>query len=541
MPAAKQGKYLRWMDVCGPRINGCRQPHQLSFTYVIPPPSPEMANIAPLSGLDSPGDHGDRKQVESHVLITQQDAENTNRPHVVAQSYGFYQRAGRTASAMAASSLLLIGAFIGFLSWLWYGDRSEVSWRRLMLGGWSNQAVTIASLVLRFALSTLGGTATAMIASVALERSGSSLRDAVSLSIARFTSPSPTTFASETLTHRHFIPLALRALLLLLILSTFAVQFSSTILLSDLDMGRVRGFPDSTVNATGYSWEKGLYGKGQPNADGTYGWEVGIDSHHSPFENEQEYFRGLSRVFNTFAELRDKPAVSRGDDQIIDDTGRTLRSFLPINDQNIRQNLMRYSGPASVFDARVVCVRPEIVTGSFLKNPDQFRLTLKVPPTAEIPELTTTDQEFNVDVPRRSEDGAPGWHIVPLPVSVGGLLSSLDAASRQNITLSYEEYNGTNHKPHRYADKVDPSGVWRTTDELACGVDLGNAYLVMDTSKWPSTEVAGLEYQVINEYGQLNRGPWLDAGVTLSADDKTEYPTVPDKSLGWVSVCFDSL
>jgi hypothetical protein len=79
----------------------------------------QVSNLAPRSGLDIPGDDGDRKQVESHVLITQQDAENTGRPHVVAQSYKFYQRAGRTVSAMAAGNHLLISAFIGFLSWLW--------------------------------------------------------------------------------------------------------------------------------------------------------------------------------------------------------------------------------------------------------------------------------------------------------------------------------------------------------------------------------------------------------------------------------------
>lgn len=113
-----------------------------------------------------------------------------------------------------------------------------------------------------------------------LERRGSSLRDALPLSIARFSSPVPDPFWRETLFRRHFIALPLRLILSLLILTTIAIQFSSTLLFTDVDTGSVVGYRHRTSNATGYSFQAGDYGPKQQSANGTgdaYTWTAGFE------------------------------------------------------------------------------------------------------------------------------------------------------------------------------------------------------------------------------------------------------------------------
>ncbi|KAH6692694.1 hypothetical protein F5X68DRAFT_229047 [Plectosphaerella plurivora] len=349
-----------------------------------------------------------------------------------------------------------------------------------------------------------------MVAAVALERSGSPLRDAVSLSVARFTRPSPYSFLLETLTHRNFITPALRSLLLLLIISTFAVQLSSTILLNDLEIRPVEGFLQ--------------------HSSGTYEWDAGFDAGHSPFENQQKYWTGLSKTFNLFAESSNKPSLEPAADQIIGDTGPTLRTFLPINDQTVRRNLMRYSGFATVFDARIVCLRPDIVTGSV--SDGSIDTTLKLPSVSDIMRgITTTDQEFGVSVPRIHHVATKAWSIVPLTISVGGMVSSLDPASRQNASLVFEPYGPGNRKPNRFAGKVSPDGVWRTSDELACGVDLGNAYLIMDSGQDPAlvpdVSPKSFLYHQIQDFEITASGPGNMSEPQTTFRSETEPDDIP--------------
>ncbi|KAI9147145.1 hypothetical protein HJFPF1_13177 [Paramyrothecium foliicola] len=447
----------------------------------------------------------------------------------------FFRRVGKRASILVVPCILTVAAAIGFVGWLWFGDRSEPRWRRLMLAGWSNQAVTISSLVMRSALSILGGIATSMIAAVALEQSGSSLRDAVSLSMARFSSPGPNSFWFETFFRQHFVALPLRLILCLLILSTLAVQFASTILLSDLGMGRVTGFSHFTKNMTGYVWSQADFGPG--TSDGNFTWHADFRAHHAPFQSQQEYWSGLPRTFNLFAEYSE-PGFTDG---AVDDTGPTLRSFLPINDQNIRHNLKSYTGLATVFDARVVCVRPQVISGSV--NPNTINLSVSVPSVSHIiPTLTTSDREIKVKLPRQRTFGE-GWHIQPLDISVGGIVSSLDPASLQDLNLSYKSYQDDElDRPSRYWDRVSPPGAWRTVnDEHNCGVDLDNAYLLMDTKDHnPGAVESGTKY-VISEFPEGNWGAWHGTKVGIAPEDVAGRPPYAEWSLGSVTVCFDSL
>jgi hypothetical protein len=280
------------------------------------------------------------------------------------------------------------------------------------------------------------------------------------------------------------------------------------------------------TNTTGYSWSQSLYGP--LGEDGNFTWTAGFRAHHSPFESESEYWSGLSRNFHTFAESSQPPAVPSESTQIIDDTGSTLRSFLPITDPNIRQNLINFSGLASVFDLRVSCVRPTLLTG--LLNEKTVDLTLALPSVNNvIPQLTTTSREIQLQFPRIfAFNGAYRYHIVPLDTSVGGMLSSLDESSRQKIKLNYRKYAQIQRQA-RFGGRVNPSGVWRTSNgESSCGVDLGSAYLIMTCLY---SESQPNENLVIKQTSRGTGGAWQ--GLELVS------PSSP--ALGSMSICFDSL
>ncbi|KAF2727921.1 hypothetical protein EJ04DRAFT_569950 [Polyplosphaeria fusca] len=440
----------------------------------------------------------------------------------------FLRRAGKRALVLGFLSIIFVGGAVGFLAWLWYGSRSGELWRRLALGGWSSQAVAIASLVLRTALVLLAGIATSMIASVALEDGGVPLRNAVDLSVARFASPGPNTFWYETFFQRDFIAVPLRGLLGALILSTLAVQFSSTILLSDIGNGRVVGFLGNSTNSTGFSWAHATFGH---TADGRFRWTGDFESHNAPFQSQQEFWSGQLRSSHAFAEYTSPRVTSH---EAIDDTGPTLRAFLPIENQGIRYKLRNFSGLAPVFDTRVVCVRPDFVEGYLYQK--IYNLTLKLPDFSDtIPGLRTSRENFIVELPRVDPRGSHGWTIYPLSNSVGGLLSQLDASGQRDLNLTYKKYD-EGRAPSRFQGHVKPLGVWRSDDQRACGVDLGNAYVVMDTrgpfdSAWFP---GGYDYDGKKGLDGPGHGPWRRIDVEHDAQD-------PLTSLGNVTICFDSL
>lgn len=79
------------------------------------------------------------------------------------------------------------------------------------------------------------------------------------------------------------------------------------------------------------------------------------------------------RQYPAFAEYTE-PMVADGSSGI-SDTGLTMRAFLPIDGQGNRSSIHVYKGPATVIDARVVCVRPNITNlGSRLAGVHEYRV-----------------------------------------------------------------------------------------------------------------------------------------------------------------------
>ncbi|KLU90968.1 hypothetical protein MAPG_09493 [Magnaporthiopsis poae ATCC 64411] len=247
---------------------------------------------------------------------------------------------------------LAIFAIVGFLTFVWKSANdaivetspspSAATWRRLLDSGWLLQVVTASTVVLRFVAGLQVGVMTQMLSSLVLERGGCSLKDLALLSLTRAETAGP--FGAVTLAiwrQRGLANRVLGVLLLLLLIVAGAIQFSSTLLVTDIGPTKVlSGYNTSNISAA--------WGRMVPyNMAASNYWGSRVPA----------YFR--------FAENAGK--VVQGENYY--DTGTTIRAFLPLDNSNQRIAIRSYAGIASVFDARVACVRPRLaVTSGNINN-----------------------------------------------------------------------------------------------------------------------------------------------------------------------------
>ena len=119
---------------------------------------------------------------------------------------------------------------------------------------------------------------------------------------------------------------------ILLVLTSTAPQFTSTFLLSGVEVSTVQG--SDKISNLSYVGRNFLY------AD--------------------NYWTSNPGPFATFAEYAAPgPNASTGS-PYQEDTGRTMRALLPVSAQGERQMLKKYQGYATVIDSRVLCVRPTL-------------------------------------------------------------------------------------------------------------------------------------------------------------------------------------
>ena len=131
----------------------------------------------------------------------------------------------------------------------------------------------------------------------------------------------------------------LPSMLILLFTTTILSQFTSTALLSDLSLTPMLGLPSSTILSSHFIYN--TTDKTGPLHQKTRG---------------SSWLR-VPAFYPVFAE-----SSNPGTEQVpaVVDTGPTLRAFLSLAEQESRFNVSDYKGMATVFDSRMVCVRPEL-------------------------------------------------------------------------------------------------------------------------------------------------------------------------------------
>lgn len=237
-------------------------------------------------------------------------------------------------------SLAMILAVLAFISWAWFESPNNLAWRRMVLGLYLTQSVTLVGVIVRTATGILSATATSMIASLAVERKGVHLKDVAAMSIARFSNSGPLSLSGYIATRSALEPL-LHILSALLLLTTIVSQFTSALLVSDLAPGQVVSLYEKVTSAYGFDSPSDVIGSSEPPSLEGFSY--------NPWTRRPS----SSEIFAEYSEY-----VETADN--IDDTGPTIRAFLPLPIQRERELLQEFRGMAQVVDSRVICLRPVV-------------------------------------------------------------------------------------------------------------------------------------------------------------------------------------
>lgn len=143
-----------------------------------------------------------------------------------------------------ASAVVLLTAY-GFLTFLWFSADDNPTWRKFANNDWITQTTTILSALIRLATGAQATTASCMLASVMLENGDLPLKQLANISTSR-TNASPVALwwsQLQVLVARGIVAKGkmLPMIITLLLLPNLALQFTSTILVTDIRSGLVSG------------------------------------------------------------------------------------------------------------------------------------------------------------------------------------------------------------------------------------------------------------------------------------------------------------
>jgi hypothetical protein len=266
------------------------------------------------------------QDITSQVSLIEKD---NDKPRASTDRRTFRQRLGWYAiTSLLLGMLITLGA-LGFLWFLWLGNNNSI-WQRIMIESLATRAVTVASLFIRASASVAAGVCTSMIAAVALEHGMFVFPKAAAVSSIRYLNGGPSDLLLQfwgRVKLRRELPTA--SFVLAMTLTTLLLQFTSTVLLSDFRPGTIPGDVE-TQNLT-FSKSAGT-------------------------EGDTNLWTSTPQSYAMFAEV---PGPSYLTQDGVSDTGTTTRALIPLAQQS-RSLLRTYDGPATVFDSRVVCVRPSV-------------------------------------------------------------------------------------------------------------------------------------------------------------------------------------
>lgn len=415
------------------------------------------------------------------------------------------QRYGRrgTVTLLAMSMTSLLGA-IGMLSFLWCGNSSNHVWYQIVVQNWMTRTAALMALAIRISVSLQAGMATSMLAAIILENLGIRLVDVIELTVARYTEPEPYSLLLICLRDWKFR--VYTTLLVSLSFSTFATQFASTLLLSDINSAMV---PRSASN------ESVLHGFRFDNIDASY----------ILLPQGQQYQRVTPSSFEAFAEYWEPPNAKEG----VDDTGLTLRSFLPFSNQTERERLREYKGPALVYDTRVVCVQPQFKSlGIQGSNGQRENLYGEVAPRTTTSGLVSrsTNVIFNCTLYDKDSPSSILWILCGLDLSAGGLISPLDPSNNSSLT----------HKEINSDGLLGP--YWAAGhDNISWPVDLGGSYLLLNFQQYDRLRYS-LNYSVpFLNYRSSYVGPWSNISIHIPRTGVWDEKDIKFSA----SICYDAM
>ncbi|KAI1453691.1 hypothetical protein F4805DRAFT_478247 [Annulohypoxylon moriforme] len=261
------------------------------------------------------------------------------------ENWQFRESIGRYGALVIIGGSIISPLMIGLLAILWggqgpgSGESASPSWRSVVLRGWVTEAVTLASLVIQVCTSAQALVCTSLAAATVLETTGVPLSQVAEFSTMRGANDGPwrlvyLVFRSSI---RKFLTLQ-PLLMLVLLIGTMATQFGSTILVTDLDVASITGYPNQTL--LNLSISDGI----RQSTPSESQWHLKPTDYSS--------FGEISSGINV------QPTTGG-----FSDTGNVKRIFLPLAHDN-RTKLHHYSGNAYGFNSRVACAAP-VLSGEF--------------------------------------------------------------------------------------------------------------------------------------------------------------------------------
>ncbi|KAF2098722.1 hypothetical protein NA57DRAFT_56368 [Rhizodiscina lignyota] len=410
-------------------LSNCSKPERFLDPFNA---SEETTSQTSLLRNASPNDLHDVRLKDSRAVVAERAGMTAqSHQHFTAQQQTVRARIGIEAAVILGLSAVVLLITVIFLSFLWWSPRQNRAWLYIVTRDWTAEATTLTTTALRQSITFSAAVITPMLAVVILESRGIRLENLAELSIARCVNVGSvklgwTLFREERVQGDLILP----SVAALLFLTTFAAQFSSTLLISDLGSKEIIR-PLSTV-------------------DVPYGFTT--DGRRNPsLAFNVDYWTFPPSQFLAFAEYSNaslkRPAGT------IDDTGPVIRAFLPLPNQSQRRSIRQYTGPGYPYDARVVCVQPILSNLSYAMKSGSEHLSGQVVPAAGMPELVQTSTpvtfECLIDPPGLGALMGDVFAVLCFlsdsvgnnTSAAGGLIPSLDHSI--NTSLSFE-WNASN-------------------------------------------------------------------------------------------------
>ncbi|RFU23607.1 hypothetical protein B7463_g12729, partial [Scytalidium lignicola] len=298
--------------------------------------------------------------VPSPVPERVQENNRDEVPTNVIRNPSLARKFGKMAIGILVCGMMLILGAVGFLCFFWFANSKNSFWNSIILRDWLVKAVTISSEVIKQAVTFQLGVAGAILAALSLERFQVPLSQLASISIMRAGGGSgQLLFLSRKRFHRHFfnsneVGMSTPVLMATIILGL--IQVISVVLVSDIGLSSIPGKSNSTELNIGFTY---------------------YNTEHSSVPQTEILTRGTTwsrkpPFYPMFAEYSEPPFVLDG----VDDTGLTLRAFLPFPTAQDRQTIRTYAGRTTVLDARVTCQVP-ILSSETIQVPDTETIVLE--------------------------------------------------------------------------------------------------------------------------------------------------------------------
>ncbi|KAH8711827.1 hypothetical protein GQ44DRAFT_731061 [Phaeosphaeriaceae sp. PMI808] len=340
--------------------------------------------------------------------------------------------------------VLVIGTFFIFLSiavlaFLWIlSIQSKTSgnlptlWNDIVGKNWTSRVVTLATLVIRVALAAQLCVFAAIMAALVLERVGASAEDLPLLSMIR------SLIWNVLHTVSKGTQLGYSCIIVVTIINAMALQFMSTMLFADFNDGLVVSL----------------------NQKMDIPWGIAQSREDTTESQGCDYWRSSQSSYPTFAEYKEN--ASHGVNFV--DTGKTYRGLLPFVNQTDRANILQYSGPMTIVDERVVCVKPTLSNAQFVMPDTDNYLSANLTFNNTHPDIIQIGSQsaINCTMPWGIENHLNYWHasICRLDLGIatfGGSILPDSDPRRHNETNVWLFFNVTTRPGYNWTDGMaDP-------------------------------------------------------------------------------------